>query len=253
MARPERSFQTDVLILRRRDFGESDRLLTVLTPHHGRREVIAKGARKPNSTRTGQVELYTRVEMLINTGRDLDIAAQTVTREPYLPLREGLQRGAYAAYVSELLIRFTGDEDYQPARLFGLLDATYARLCQHPDPRLVARYYEIHLLDEVGFRPELNECVITRDAVQPQDQYFSYADGGVVSPEGARHSSALVGLSVEALKVLRFCQRSAFETVERLQMSEALQRELERVMQGYITHLLERRLQSVDFLRRVRD
>jgi DNA repair protein RecO (recombination protein O) len=253
MPRPERSFQTDVLILRRRDFGEADRVLTVLTPHHGRREVIAKGARKPNSTRTGQVELYTRVEMLINTGRDLDIAAQAVMRAPYLTLREDLQRGAYAAYVSELLIRFTGDEDHQPSGLFGLLDATYQRLCAHPDPRLVARYYEMHLLGLVGFMPELSQCVVTRAPVAPQDQYFSYADGGVVSPEGARHSTALIGLSLDALKVLRFLQRSPFDAVERLALTEPQHRELERVQQGYITHLLERRLQSVDFLRRVRD
>lgn len=253
MPRPERSFHTPVLVLRRRDFGESDRLLTVLTPHHGRREVIAKGARKPNSTRTGQVELYTRVDMLVNTGRDLDIAAQTVMREPYLMLREDLQRGAYAAYVSELLIRFTGDEDHQPAALFALLDATYARLCQHRDPRLVVRYYELRLLDVVGFMPELNECVVSRDPVKPRDQFFSYADGGVVSPEQLHHSRNLVPLSLDALKVLRFFQRSAYDEIQQLTISESLHRELERIMHGYLTHLLERRLQSVDFLRRVRD
>ncbi len=253
MSRPERSFHTDVLILRRRDFGESDRILTVLTPHHGRREVIAKAARKPSSSSTGQVELYTRVEMLINVGRDLDIAAQSVMRSPFLMLRDDLQRGAYAAYVSELLIRFTGEDDHQPSVLFALLDATYDRLCTHPDPRLVVRYYELRLLDLSGFMPELNECVVTRQPVAPRDQYFSYADGGVVSPENVHHSTALVSLSLNALKVLRFLQRSQYADIQQLNVPESLHRELERLLQGYIIHLLERRLQSVDFLRRVRD
>lgn len=253
MSRPERSFHTDVLILRRRDFSESDRILTVLTPHHGRREVIAKGARKVNSPRTGHVELYTRVQMLINVGRDLDIAAQVVLSAPYLQLREDLQRGAYAAYISELLIRFTGEEDHQPVALFALLDATYERLCTHPDPRLVVRYYELRLLDLTGFMPELNECVVSREPVQPRDQYFSYADGGVVSPHNVHHSTALVSLSLNALKVLRFLQRSPYTEVQQLSVPDSLHRELERLMQGYLTHILERRLQSVDFLRRVRD
>ena len=97
MPRPERAFRTPALILRRRDFGESDRILTVLTPNHGRRDVIAKGARKPTSHRTGHVELYTLAEMQIGVGRDLDVAAQATLVKPWLPLREDLQRGAYAS------------------------------------------------------------------------------------------------------------------------------------------------------------
>ena len=46
MTRPERSFRTDAIILKRRDFGEADRLLTILTPRHGKIDVIAKGARQ---------------------------------------------------------------------------------------------------------------------------------------------------------------------------------------------------------------
>ncbi|GIK30360.1 MAG: DNA repair protein RecO [Chloroflexi bacterium] len=254
MPRPERSFRTPALILRRRDFGEADRLLTVLTPGHGRRDVIAKGARRPAGKRTGHVELYTEADMLINVGRDLDIAAQTTLTQPWLPLREDLQRGAYASYVAELVIRFTGDSSDEPSALFRLLGQTFSALSTSPDPRLPVRYFEVHLLDLSGFKPELSTCVISRVAITPRDQYFSYADGGVVSPEAAqRGAGALVPLSLNALKVLRHMQRSVYDDVSQLRLSAALHAELERVMQGYIIYLLERRLQSVDFIRRVRE
>lgn len=248
----ERSFRTHALILKRRDFGEADRLLTVLTPAYGKLEVIAKGARKPTSTKTGHVELFTRADLLVHRGRELDIAQQAEMVMPFIPLREDLNRGAYASYAAELMDRFAGENDEGYTDLFDLLEATFRRLCDDADLRRVTRYYELHLLEAVGFRPELNECVFSHDDLLPEDQFFSYAQGGVVSRAAAHHSNALVPLSLNALKVLRHMQRSAYPHVAALQINPALHTDLERLMLGYLTFVLERRLQSVDFIRKLR-
>lgn len=252
MPRPERAFRTQALILRRRDLGEADRVLTILTPNHGKRDVIARGARKPASTKTGHVELFTRADMLIHQGRDFGIAVQVEMAAPYLELREDLQRGAYASYAVELLDRFTaeGDDDY--GLLFTLLDDTFVRLCVDPDPRLAVRYYEMRLLELVGFRPELNQCVVSGEPIEPEDQYFSFVEGGAVRPQHAVRSASVVAVSMTTLKLLRHLQRSPYEQVRSLKITPALHEDVERVLLGYITFLLERRLQSVDFVRRVR-
>ena len=249
----ERSFRTEGIILKRRIFGEADRLLTVLSPARGKFDAIAKGARKPASTKTGHVELFTKVDLLVHKGRDLDIAVQAEMIEPYLALREDLQRGAFASYVVELLDRFTYEGEETSAALYELLGSTLARLCADPDPQLVVRYYEIRLLDIAGFRPELFHCVISRQAIEPEDQYFSYAEGGVVRPAYARMSSdTLVPVTMVALKMLRHMQRSPYAQVRSLTIPPALHAELERIMLGYMTYLLERKLQSVDFIQRIR-
>jgi len=252
MPRTERAFRTLAIILKRRDFGEADRLLTVLTPEHGKIDVIAKGARKPTSHKTGHVELFTRADMLIHTGRELGIVAQAEMVAPYLSLREDLTRGAYASYCAELLDRFTaqGDEDYHD--LFALLDDTLDRLCSAADPRLAARYYEVHLLDAVGFRPELNECVVSRETVQAEDQFFSYGLGGVVTPTNAHEGASAVRIPVTTLKLLRHLQRSPYSHVKTLSITPALHDDAERILLGYITYVLERKLQSVDFIKRIR-
>jgi DNA repair protein RecO (recombination protein O) len=252
MPRPERAFRTPAIILKRRDFGEADRLLTILTPGHGKLDVVAKGARKPTSSKTGHVELFTRVDMLIHQGRELGIAVQAEMTMPYLAIREDLGRGAYASYVAELLDRFTGDADADSGALFALLDTTLDRLCHDDDPRLAVRYYEIRLLDLVGFRPELNECVFSRQPILPEDQYFSYVEGGAVRPEHAMKTAAIVPVSMLALKLLRHMQRSPYDHVRSLKINMALHDEVERLLLGYITFLLEQKLQSVDFIRRIR-
>ncbi len=128
MPKEERVFRTDALILRRQDFGEADRLLTVLTPEHGKIRAIAKGTRKPTARKTGHVELFALVDMLIARGRELHVVTQAETKEPFLLLREDLMRGAYADYVVELLDRFTAEQDTSRAE-FELLSHALGWLC----------------------------------------------------------------------------------------------------------------------------
>lgn len=247
-----RTFRTPALVLKRRPFGEADRLVTLLTPQHGKIDAIAKGARKPLSKKTGHVELFTHTDVLIARGRELGILTQAEVVKPFVPIREDLTRGAYANYVAELLDRFTYDADFASPRLFTLLDASFERICHDDDPRRVVRYFELRLLDEVGFRPELQDCVVMQEAVQPQDQFFSYHDGGVVSIEGANHTAGLVPLPLNTLKLLRHMQRSPYQQVAELRISDTLHADAERIMLGYIRYTLENRLQSVDFIRRIR-
>lgn len=255
MPKPPRQFRTQAIILSRRDFGESDRLLTLFTPARGKIRAIAKGARKPSARVSGHVELFARSDCLIYKGRNLDILTQAELIEPYLGLRADLERGAYANYVAELLDRFTADEDDAGGELFSLLHQTLARIANADDPRLAARFFELQLLDLAGFKPEMSECVVSRAQLQPAAQFFSYEEGGVVSPAAAPLvASRLVEIDFDTLKLLRHLQRSAaaWDQVSSLRVTAEQHNRAERIMLGYLAHLLERKLESVDFIRRLR-
>jgi len=251
--RPDRVFRTPGIILKRRDFGEADRMLTVFTPSHGKIDVLAKGARKLTSTKMGHVELFTRVDLLINAGREFGIVSQAEMIEGFQPLREDLTRGAYAAFAAELLDRFVEQGEEEPRALYTLLDETLTRIAHEPDPRLAVIFYEVHLLGYVGYRPEVQECVIGHEPIEPQDQVFSFSDGGVICPQHApARTDQITPLPLATLKLLRHVQRSRYAQLRSLTISASLADDADRVLLGYITYLLERRLQSVEFIRRLR-
>jgi len=76
--------------------------------------------------------------------------------------------------------------------------------------------------------------------------------GGVVRPEYAHEGMGVVPVTMLTLKLLRHMQRSAYSHVKTLTITPTLHDDAERILLGYITFLLERRLQSVDFIRRIR-
>ncbi len=251
MPRPERLFKTQAIILRRCDYSEADRILTLLTPDHGKLRAIAKGARKLTSRLSGHLELYSRAAVLIARGRDLHIISQAEQLEAFLPLHGDLLRNAYAHYIAELTDRFSEDEETHTP-LFGLLGAALGWLCTPgADLALAVRYFELHLLRLSGFAPALFECAVGQEPLTARDQFFSAAEGGVICPEHA-HGRVVQPLSLAALKVLRHMLRSEYVVVRHLRLTPAQHAELERTLGGYLQHLLELRLKSAEFLHELR-
>jgi DNA repair protein RecO (recombination protein O) len=247
----ERTYRAEAVVMRRVDFGEADRLLTLYSREYGKIKGIAKGARKPQSRKTGHVELFMRSRFFIAKGRNLDIITQAETIEPYVALRADLVRATYASYAVELLDRFTVEEDQQ-LDLYDLLVNGLGWFATAEDVLLAARYYELRLLSLAGFQPQFFQCVSCGEAVLEQDQFFSVEMGGFLCPDCAHADRNALPVTAVTVKVLRYLQTRPWNVVEHLRLRKPLLHDLERVMHAYITHTLERNLKSVDFLHRLR-
>ncbi len=248
----QRSFRLEAVVLRHTDWGEADRLLWIYSQEMGKLRTVAKGARKVRSRKAGHLEPFTRVNLLLARGRDLPLITQAETIDAFLPLHDDLAGITYASYIVELLDRFTYEEG-ENRTLYRLLVDTLTRLSELPNQRdLVTRYYEVRLLDLVGFRPQLFQCVQCGKDIQPEDQYFSNGLGGVLCPNCGPRVDGAQPVSMTALKYLRHFQRSPFQEAARARLTPALNRELEMLVQHYLTYLLERGLNTPPFLRRLR-
>ncbi len=248
----QRVYSTEGLVLRRHDFGEADRLVTLFTPRFGKIRAVAKGVRRPTSRKAGHLEPLTRVKLQLAKGKNLDIITQAEASELYAGLRQDLASIGHANYVAELLDRFTMEREENQS-IYQLALATLDRLSGGDPPTVVVRYYQLRLLDMVGFRPELFQCLGCREEIAPEDQYFSIEQGGVLCPRCGRAERKARSISLAGLKVLRHYQRSPYEVAAQAGIRPEVEREVEALMEAYFTYLLERQLNSPAFLRQVRD
>ncbi len=251
MSPSERTIHLEAVVLRHTDWGEADRLLVVFGRETGKIRAIAKGVRKLHSRKAGHLEPFTRVKLLLARGRDFWIVTQAETVDAYLPIREDLLRTAYAAYAVVLLDRFTYEEGQNRALYQSLID-TLQLISFLPDPFPALRYYEIHLLGLLGFRPELVNCVCCGTLIKPEDQFLDAAQGGALCPRCGEGNPSARPISRNALRFLRHYQRSTFQEATRLPLTPALKREVEALLSYYLTYWLERRLNSPVFLHEVR-
>lgn len=251
--RRARTSKVEAIVLRRRNMGEADRLLTLYSREQGKIRAIAKGARKPQSRKTGHVELFMRTRFMLATGRNIDIITQAEMLESYETIRHDLVRITYAAYFGELLDKFTPDHE-QNSSLYNLMTQSLSTLSVTDNYLLLARHFELRLLSLTGFQPQLFRCVANGEPIEQQDQFFDVEAGGLVCPncggrKGQRHARPI---SAAAVKVLRYLQTRSWETVGSLQLKRSLHLEIEGVLHRYLLWHLEKRVKSADFLHRLR-
>ena len=246
----QRSFRVEAIVLRHMNYGEADRMIDVFTREMGKLRVIAKGVRKLRSRKAGHLEPFTCASLQLAKGRELPIVTQAEAVNLFDALRENLTLIGYASYVVELLDRFTYGDGENTA-LYHLLKDTLSQLASGVDPEFLLRFYELHLLDLLGYRPQLRQCARCEIEIQPQDQYFSAEFGGALCPQCGRLTPKAVPVSLPALKYLRHLQRSNFSQASRADIPAGTLHEMEMLLSHYLTYLLERRLNSPDFIRRV--
>ncbi len=244
-----RVYKTEAIVLRTMDLGEADRVLTVLTPRLGKLRVIAKGVRRPRSRIGGALQPFSDVQLVLAVGRTFDVVTSTSLEDPHLGLRNDLHSTAAAWYVVELADRFCeGAADSHEA--FRLLAQVLSALDAGSEVTrdVVTRWFELALLDAMGFRPELSRCLECGASIEPEGNVYSPLGGGVVCGQCRHATRGATSISADALKVMRHLQRSPLVGVLRLTLATALQREVERLLHATLIAVLERELRSRDFL-----
>lgn len=246
----DRVYRCEAIIIRRSDSGEADRALTILTPF-GRQRVIAKGARKTHSRLAGHIELFTHTILMLAIGRNLHIVTQSSPLDRFERLRTDLERIGAAYYAAELTDRLIAEES-ENRRAFELLLGALRSLDAGAavDPTL--RAYELHLLDALGYRPQLHECAACGVILTEATDRFSPVAGGALCPQCASADRRALPMSLPAFKVLRYLQIQPLEIAGELRLSAATRAETESLLRACLRHILERDLRSLAFLNDVR-
>ena len=111
MAAQEHIRKVEAIVISHTDYGEADRILNLYTREMGKVRAIAKGVRKEHSRKAGHVEPFTCTTLMLAKGASFWIVSQAETVNAFNPIRENLTKTAQAAYVIELLERFSSEDE----------------------------------------------------------------------------------------------------------------------------------------------
>jgi DNA repair protein RecO (recombination protein O) len=202
-------YREDGIVLRTRDLGEADRIVTILTRRSGRIRAVGKGVRRTKSRFGARLEPFTHVDLLLYTGRTLDVITQADTLRPYgEPLWPDYPRYTSGVAMLETTERFTPEEREPALRQFLLLVGGLRALGEGAHtPRLVLDAFLLRSLAVAGYAPALTECAVcgTPDeaAVNSGSRVFAIAAGGLTCrncrPAGAATPAAATVALMTAL------------------------------------------------------
>ncbi|MBE9212507.1 DNA repair protein RecO [Plectonema cf. radiosum LEGE 06105] len=185
-----RTYKATGINLKTQAFGESDRIVTILTREFGLIRATATGARKHNSSLGGRSGIFVVNELLIAKGRSIDKITQAQTIKTYPSLGGGLGKLAASQYLAEIVLAQALSEQPQD-ELFELFNEHLSRIQKLSSTSQDVLAYLVHgvfqLLALAGLKPQVEACCLTGIAVKPDFTNakslvgFSINAGGVVS------------------------------------------------------------------------
>lgn len=158
---------TNAIVLRRADYRENDRMVTLFSPTLGRIDALCRGCRRQKSPLMAASELFCAGEYVLYQSRERTTITGCTVSDTYYPLRSDYERLAHGVYALELCAAAV-----QPAqeneRLFLLLLRSLAHLCYgHAQPRRVTAVFIMGMVSLLGFRPQVGRCARCGRSVLP--------------------------------------------------------------------------------------
>jgi DNA repair protein RecO (recombination protein O) len=247
-------YKADAVILNTFDYGESDRIITFYTNEMGKLRGIAKGARRSRRRFVGNLEPLSRTRLLFyhNPKSELVRIEDSTLTDGFSRLRGDIERLTAGSYLVELTSEMTREGQTNPA-LFGLLAGFLKLLDGGESPVPLLRFFEIKLLQMVGFMPRLESCVVCNGTLKKSLTSFSSDKGGMVCKTCAPKTAALIPLSAGTAGFLAMAARLDIDKLTRLVPNPVFIEQGERLLDCFIRHQTGKELKTKRFIEKLRN
>jgi len=246
------SYPLRVLVLRKTKLGEADLILTLLADDGRIVRAVAKGMRKPTSRFAGRLEPGSVADLILNTGRNLEIVSDARSVDLHAGLRQDYERSTAASVVVDVLDKIAV-EGQGEERLFGLAQATLSAIEDAEDTervRVVVTAFLLKAMAMHGYRPHLDSCVLCSCATPASGRAgFSFAAGGVMCTTcaSAAGAGAVATLSKRGSELLAWMLKSTMSEVAEAEPASEVVGECFGLVRAFVGYHLPARMRALDF------
>lgn len=234
------------VVLRETETRETDKILTLLTPDHGKIAVIARGARRKNCRFTAAAQALAFSEWTLYHRGDWYYANEGETLELFAGLRKNLSQMSLGFYLAELTEAVTLEEVPAGELLRHLLNGLYAMDRLHKPEALVKAAFEFRLLCLSGYEPLAEACAVCGKE-QPTEPVLDAVQGVVRCRSCGSPTGQILPLCADSLAALRHIVYGDPKRLYSFSLPEDALRRLSCAAETYTAVQLEREFRTLDF------
>ena len=239
-------YHSKVIVIRSRNLGEADRVLTLFSEGHGKFEAVVKGARRQRSRFVGNTLPFNYLDAMFFTGKNLDSLSQAEILHSFSSLREDLTKLAFASYWVDLIDSFVPEKE-ELGEVFRFLLAAFIVLETATLPEVLNLAFQLRLLNYLGYQPQLDVCTDCSRELENQLGFSGIAGGVLCAGCGGRYRD-LLPVDAALLQQLKTLSTIDIRSVASLRLGQTDARQLQGLVQKFIESRLDRPLKSQHFL-----
>ncbi len=248
--------RTEAIILKTIPYGETSKILTVLTKDFGKISMLARGARDTKSKYGGSLELFTHVSVIFyeRETRDMQYMSDVTVLNPFLHIHNELDRTYAALAILEMCNRVIHANEDSLA-FFSLLIQTLEGL-NRSDKRPIngLLYFMLQIAENLGFKIELDRCDYCENILNHEHLHFNVDRGRAVCescPSSLQTFSGNGDMSKETLAVLAQMARSKGNGIYNIALTDSTKNEIYFLLLRHLQYHIEelKQLHSLSFLK----
>jgi DNA repair protein RecO (recombination protein O) len=251
------NYSTPAMMLRKKDFGDYDLIITFFTLKEGKITVIAKSAKKSTKRFGGILELFSILDVVYGTGRrkGLPVLQEAALKHPFPGIRSSMLKAAYASYWTELINEWMED-GHAEIRLYQLFYHVLKELDAGPAPEgALSILFQMRFLKMFGLAPNLQSCGtcgMDMDQIKETTVTFNLAKGGIICDQCAAESGRKMALTKGTVKQLLWIEKGDLEQAARIRFDSDTIKAGEELLEAFVPFHLGKDLRSLKFLRQIR-
>ena len=248
---------TPAIVLRRRDYGDFDVILTVLTREFGKRTLIAKAAKKSNKRFPGILEPFAELHILFRLGRGkgMVVLEEASLIRPFDRIRSDILKTAYASYWAELIAIWV-EENQMRTNIYHLLASVLDELASGSmSAQMLSIFFQMQFLGLEGFEPVMERCTCCQadiSKIVQQNFCIDLTQGGIVCDHCPPKEHGHLRLSKGTLKHLQWVASGDLGKARRVRLSPQALSEATIFLESFVPYHIGRMPKSLQFLQRLR-
>lgn len=233
------------IVLKSRDYGETNKIITIFTKQLGIITALSRGANKPKSRLSAASQVFIQAEFLIYVTKGLSTIQQAQIVQSYRHIREDIVKTAYAAYIIELTEKILEQREPDPL-IYDQLMKTLSWINEQEEFLIPIIMYELKIYIKGGFAPVVNHCVNCQKYEFPFS--FSIQEGGLLCKDCVSIDINSIHLPNSIARLLYILQNTSLERVGNISVKEVNQKLLRKILDHYYDQYGGFTLKSKKFL-----
>ncbi|MDD5433630.1 MAG: DNA repair protein RecO [Candidatus Pacebacteria bacterium] len=229
-------YRTKGIVLAKENSGEADQIFILYTQDFGKVEVAGKAIRKITSKLKAGIDLFYFIELEFIQGKNRKTLTDAIIIDKFPNIRKNIEMLDLAGQIAFVVCSF-GHIQEKDEKIWELIAKSFFAFNNYELGSL-KHYFLWNFLVLLGYAPELYNCSVCSKKLLPETLFFSPQNGGVVCKRCCDFPAQ--GISVETVKLIRFFLLEPIEQIKRLNVSEKVLQDLDKIFSCYFDFLTEK-------------
>lgn len=233
------------IVLKSRPYGESNKIVTLMTREAGKVTVMARGAKKPASRLAGVTQTFVHGMFVIKRTTGMGTLQQGEHIDSMRHIQTDIIRAAYASYIVEMVDRLV-EEGGPESFAFEVLVQALSAIEDDYDPEAISLFVDWKMLPYTGVQPILHQCA---SCAEVEGEFaFSFTQGGFLCHRCYHLDPYIIRLTPTQLKLIRMFYTVPIDQISKLELKKGTKQFIKMIVTTIYEEQTGIRLKSRSFI-----